>query len=374
MRQEADSKNFDVHRIVRSTLLDRLSFQNYNAVVDKDAIVFMKFGSKLYGSNVATSDDDYRGVFLPASRELLLGKAPSGITTSTRKNQEGHKNGPQDVDLEFYSLYRFLELVGEGQTVAFDMLFTPPSYILAATPTWSAVQSIRKQLLNKRCGASIGYARAQADRYSLRGDRMKALENIIERLRPHYERDPRQLLGDVMPEIVHSPEALVQSWEPAQREFVKRVVDDSKHLPGGAEYYLKICGKAAGCSSSVKQAYELWKKRLDAYGERARLAREGGADWKAMYHAVRVYHEAVELLTTHTVTFPRPEAELLLKIRRGEFAPQQVSEMIEEGIRQVLAAQEASTLPWDTDAEIVDAILIKCYGRKLKYSNLLAGI
>ncbi len=358
--------------ILKAVLDGRLGDHNMAEVMKTDPIVFMKFGSKLYGSNVPESDDDFRGVFLPSEHDLLLGKAPRGLTTSTRKNAEGHKNGPKDVDLEFYSLYRFLELVSEGQTVAFDMLFTPTHAIISQTPTWSAVIDCRQRLLNKKCGAAVGYARAQAERYSLRGDRIKVLERVLAMAQPYYEKDPRMTVEELVD--AWGGEAWRGGFPAAEVGFANVTFRDAPHLPEGREKLLEICGKSVGFLANIKTAVMLWNKCLSGYGERARLAKEGGADWKAMYHAVRVCAEAVELLTTHRLTFPRPEAEVLLKIRRGGFAPQAVSEMIEKGVRDVYAAQAVSTLPAATPHHLIDDILIAHYGRKLKYGELLATV
>lgn len=38
------------------------------------------FGSHLYGLNTPTSDKDYKGIFLPHPRDILLGKAQEPST------------------------------------------------------------------------------------------------------------------------------------------------------------------------------------------------------------------------------------------------------------------------------------------------------
>ena len=43
-----------------------------------DLIVKMKFGSHLYGTDTEDSDVDYKGVFLPAKKEILLNKKCTG--------------------------------------------------------------------------------------------------------------------------------------------------------------------------------------------------------------------------------------------------------------------------------------------------------
>ena len=128
------------------------------------------FGSRLYGTELPTSDYDTKGVFLPTSGEILLCQPPK---TWTAPSVEGHDN-------ESYSLSRFLDLLAQGQTVALDMLFAPPSAWQLQDPYWYDVQRAAPvSILNKRCGAAIGYARAQAERYSLRGQRITALEAVL---------------------------------------------------------------------------------------------------------------------------------------------------------------------------------------------------
>ena len=81
-----------------------------------DLIVKMKFGSHLYGTNTVHSDVDYKGVFLPSKKELLLGAVPKCRNFST--NLGAQKNSQDDIDEEIYSLHYFLKLACQGQTVA----------------------------------------------------------------------------------------------------------------------------------------------------------------------------------------------------------------------------------------------------------------
>ncbi len=64
-----------------------------------------------------------------------------------------------------------------------------------------------------------------------------------------------------------------------------------------------------------------------------------------MMHALRVSREAEELLLHHTITYPRPEAELLLAIRKGELPYKQVAELLEQGLVRLEGCQRLSSLP-----------------------------
>jgi hypothetical protein len=108
--------------------------------------------------------------------------------------------------------------------------------------------------------------------------------------------------------------------------------------------HICICGKSFGETT----AYPLWISPLETlearYGDRARLS-TSGLDLKAQYHTIRICREAIELLQDHTITFPRPEADLLYKIRTGYFADEVLREMVEVDTAALEVALQKSTLP-----------------------------
>jgi hypothetical protein len=325
-------------------------------------VVFMEFGSRVYGTALPDSDTDYKGIMLPSAEDILLCQPASTFQQKTNGSGSGVRNKASDVDLELYSLYRYLELLCEGQTVALDMLFCPRGQVQYMGPLWQAIWWRREKFLNKRCGAAIGYARSQAEKYSLRGDRISALQGVMRVLEDAYLFAPRSLLGDrITPSsFEHLPES--------QRRFIRFTEEEAPHLPEGVIRYLEVCGKKAGFTSSVKFAYELYEKTMKGYGDRALRAQAEGADWKAMYHALRIAAQTVEMLETGHITFPRPEREMLLKVRQGMFAVEQVSEMIESGLEDVLRAQAKSSLRAEPDLRHMREFVIDVH-RSLVHSH-----
>jgi len=80
-----------------------------------------------------------------------------------------------------------------------------------------------------------------------------------------------------------------------------------------------------------------------------------------MLHAVRVRREAEELLLTHTIGYPRPEAELLLRIRKGELAYRKVAEMLEAGLERLEECREISTPPEEPDRTLAEELVADVY-------------
>ena len=70
----------------------------------------------------------------------------------------------------------------------------------------------------------------------------------------------------------------------------------------------------------------------------------------------------VELLTPGNITFPRPEAERLLKIRRGEIPVEVVYAQIEALLERVKAARAVSTLRPVSDMGWINDMIIGVNG------------
>ena len=120
-------------------------------------------------------------------------------------------------------------------------------------------------------------------------------------------------------------------------------------------------------TATVKMALDTYKRKSDEYGARIRNnASISGKDWKSMYHAVRVACEAIEILETGSLTFPRPEAELLVSIRRGEIPFDEVATMIQHGLRDVERAVEASDLREEADWDAAERFVIHHYGATVR--------
>ncbi len=335
-------------------------------------IVKMLFGSRVYGTALPSSDTDFKGIFLPIGRDIVLGRAPSTQNIHTNDPNSGTKNTADDIDIELFSIYRYLELLSQGQTVSLDILFAPEHNIIQKTTIWDYITSHKQFFLNKKCKAAIGYAQAQASKYSLRGYRMLALEHVLGELESEFKDHPHRPLENSA--ALRDITAGLKTLDPQIAQYITFTKEIAPHIPAGHIEYLYVCGKKAGFTASVKFAYEMFQNTLGGYGDRAKAAKEGGADWKAMYHAVRITEQTVELLDTGHITFPRPEAPYLLQVRRGERSVAEVSTRIEEGIYRITEAQARSTLPERTDWKAVEELMYKMYLEEIIYDARKRGM
>lgn len=314
------------------------------------SLMLTQFGSRVYGTEVPSSDQDFKGIFLPASRDILLQSVPETIQQNTKKDKSA-KNTAEDKDVELFSYQKYLDLLMSGQTVAIDMLFTPSSFYEQAPDNWwTIIQNNKHRFISAQAASFVGYCRTQANKYGIKGSRIKAMREIIEFI---STKGGVSKIGEL--DMTFMP----------QNSFT-----DIIHIKGPRgleEPHLQCCNRKIPFHASVKYAKEIFQKIFDEYGHRARLAESNeGVDFKALYHAVRVAEEAKELLLTGHITFPRPEAPLLLKIRKGEMPYAQVADIIENGLVAVEEAKTKSVLPASPDVEYANELIVAAYEEVVK--------
>lgn len=313
----------------------------------------MTFGSHLYGTNTPASDQDFKGVFVPTRRDLLLQQAPRVHSTSTR-SPENEKNTAADTDVELFALHQYVKLLLEGQTVALDMLFSPPSAWINRTDIWRLDIVGRPSLfLSRKCTAFVGYVQMQAAKYGVKGSRVHAVRRAIEQL---------SFLDQSGKLSEH--EEFVRPL--AETEHIA-IVDIPSHKDGPPLPHLEVCTRKFAFSLKVGYVVDCLTKILGEYGKRALAAEKNeGIDWKALSHAVRVIEEAKQLLRDHTIVFPLQNAVLLRSIKLGLYQYRAVAEMIEQGLADVEKERELSTLPDEPNREAAEDLVAAIYEAESK--------
>ena len=295
-----------------------------------DLIVKMKFGSHLYGTNTDDSDVDYKGIFLPSRKEILLNSVPKCRSFST--NNDLKKNNPDDIDEDIYSLHYFLKLACEGQTVAMDMLHAPDSMLLESTDIWESIVERKDRFYTKNLNSFITYARRQASKYGIKGSRLNAASQVLDLLKSE---NPECRLRDV--------------WDRLPRnEYCLDVGLD----PNGMRQY-QVCGKTFQESSMIGYVQPIISKFYDDYGHRAKLAAENkNIDWKAISHALRAAIQTKEIMLQGTITYPLKDAPFLLQVKAGQLDyTNEVAPALESLMDEVERLVNQSNLPEKVDTE-----------------------
>lgn len=96
-------------------------------------------------------------------------------------------------------------------------------------------------------------------------------------------------------------------------------------------------------------------------GQRPELEQKFGYDVKAAMHAVRLLNECKEILLSGTITLPRPERDLLIRVRTGKYSLDKVIDMANRLFAECQQAEQKSSLPDRIDRKAVSDLLTYCY-------------
>lgn len=318
-------------------------------------IVKMLFGSRIYGTHLPTSDHDYKVVFLPTAKDIVMGTVKQAYNETSKLDLTA-KSSAEDVEVEFFSFKKYLDLLVEGQTVALDMLFTPEEFYLSEPhAAWKLIKDNQDKFLHSGVLSFIGYARQQANKYGIKGSRVAASRAAVELFEALIEKHGHLTkLKDVWGNI--------ECFNQRNLEHVSIVSETMKTQPDKKFWMLEVCNRKVQEGTTLKEAHKVFKRVFDEYGKRAIEAESNeNVDFKAIMHAVRVLNQAKELLTTGNITFPRPEKELLLQIRKGVLPYNQVADIIEIGMEELKTIHEKSSLPKTPDLEFTNKLIYEIY-------------
>ncbi|AND76035.1 hypothetical protein MX01_90 [Escherichia phage MX01] len=319
------------------------------------------FGSHLYGTSTPESDVDFKEIFVPHPRDILLGTAMNHTNLNT--NNTASKNTKDDVDHELYSLKYFFKLAADGETVALDMLHTPPEMVVKSDlpDVWKFIQDNRSRFYTTNMKAYLGYVRKQASKYGVKGSRLAALRGVL------------AIVNQI-------PEQWVDYQEDGSTKQRRTRVEDIKHrLPEnefcewvfhnhektGPQTFYTVLGRKYQTTLSLIELKQSLNKLDAEYGERARKAEANeGIDWKALSHAYRAGYQLLEIYQTGDLVFPLREASIIKLIKAGELPFKEVQELLEDTVDlvEVLAIQASKNgMPAKVDMKFWDKFVEEVY-------------
>lgn len=319
-------------------------------------VVKMVTGSYLYGTNTDDSDHDFKEIRLPTPQDIILQQAFKVVHHQTKEDPT-KRNTYDDVDIEVFSLQHFTNMLHRGDTGALDMLFAPDSMILESSPLWETIQMHRPMLICSKSAGFIGYCKQQANKYGIKGSRVAATDQIVALLSRAIE--------------VHGPMEKLSALDTELKDFVLRVqhaeITAIEVQPDREVMHLSVCNRKMPYTTTLKECLRTYSSLQTEYGHRARQAAgEDNVDWKALYHAVRVGQESLELLTYHHITLPRPEFDYLKRIKLGRVPYAEVAELIDDLLVRIELAAKMSTLPAEINRVLVDSLVLTAYHSSIR--------
>jgi predicted nucleotidyltransferase len=292
-----------------------------------DLLLLTKYGSHLYGTNTPESDTDYKGVYLPNKKDLILQKKIKTLEYTT-KNKIHSKNTKDDIDLQIWPLHHFLYLLELADTNAIDLLFsfTNKEGIIYIDDRIKYMIDNASQFVDiKNNKAYISYVYKQAKKYGMKGSRLGIVKEILT-----YLKDNNLTLSDE--KLFTRIEEIDEKFHDDAYCFIDNIlIGKNKSIRS-----LNIIGKIYQETISFKYMYFQLKASYDRYGQRAKDARlNKNVDWKAVSHAVRCLYQIKELIDTKSIQFPLKKAEFLKDIKAQKYTWQEIENIIIDEINIV---------------------------------------
>lgn len=328
-------------------------------------IVTVTVGSRLFGTARPESDYDFIHIYKPHLNRLIL-----GANDQPAQEKVEHDNGARH-EHTYWSIQHFFKLLAQGQTQALEIAFAPANCWHAGNPKATPMYKYwdgflkhfhknREQWISKNTAAFVGYCKSQANKYSVKGERLEAVNTIIEwldSLPETYNCLSTDRFCDLSPSLTGELLAYHQS-----NPYIDVVNIPSGH--GNMMQHISVCNVKVPWHQTIREAKYVYIRLRAQYGERSKAAAgEGNIDWKALSHAARVTIEAKELLTTSNITLPLKEhdREYVRNIKAGLVSHSEVIEFLDTGLSEIEELRVSSTLNESGDRQLYDGWTLQAY-------------
>lgn len=296
-------------------------------------------GSHLYGLNTESSDLDYKSIYIPTHREIILGQYKDSFSLST--GNDSTKNSRDDVDHDVYSIHKFFEMLKKSDMVAFDMIHAPSSMIVQDdVGVFSHIQKNREVFYSKDLKGYIGYIKNQSHLFKQKADRLEFLHEVLDWVN-------KQSLYDSLHTAICT-------------DIVDGLVPEHKGVGVIQPNGYMLMGKLHQNGITIKQFKERVENEIRKYGKRTQKSlNNDNVDWKGITHALRACIQVNMLVDTGTMTLPLQGSHLyyLRKVKAGEVDYDSCIDVIQASVGDCLSGLEQSTLPDKIDLQKVDDLL-----------------
>jgi predicted nucleotidyltransferase len=137
-----------------------------------DNLLLVEYGSRAYGTATAASDRDLLGVYVEHDHQIYGLEAAEtqkfrlhhGVLVRMGTGAIETRSHPEDIDVHFHPLRKFVSLAAAGNPTLLNTLWTPDDLKVLGDPAAELLFSFRASFLSKHAGyRHAGYARAQRD-------------------------------------------------------------------------------------------------------------------------------------------------------------------------------------------------------------------
>lgn len=297
--------------------------------IKKHTIYYARHGSHAYGTNIETSDEDFKGVAI-APMSYYLGCFKK-FEQSEKYVSKGH-----EIDEVVYDVRKFIGLAGNCNPNILEMLFVDPSDILYINDLGRKLREHSDLFVTKKIRHTMaGYAHSQAQR--------------IRTHRSWLLNPPAKI-----PERKDYGLGVAGKITPSEMGAYEHVISKGEELP---EHVMVTMQKEKAYASAKRNwdQYQNWKATRNK--DRSELETKYGYDCKHAYHLVRLMRMAKEVLEGKGVRVKRTDdRQELLDIRNGRWSYDELMNWFDIEDATLDTLYEKSTIPFGVDQTKIDKL------------------
>lgn len=323
-------------------------------------------GSRAYGTAVAGSDEDRRGVFV-APRSFGAGLTPLEQVADEKSNEV------------YYEIGHYIALLLKNNPNALELLAMPDDCVLYRHPMFELLKP--ELFLSKLCARTFGeYAMGQIRK--ARGLNKKIVNPQPEQRRALLDfchvpagqgsvpvlawlaargLDPKHC-GLTAVQHTAGIYALYHNPACAYRGLTSPKDPDAivfSSVPKDAEplTWMHLNQDAFKAHCKAHREYWDWVAQRNEERYRTNVEHGRGYDSKNLMHTLRLLDMAGEIATEGVLRIRRPNREFLLRVRNGEFSYDELVTRAEQQLVAVQAAFATAALPAEPDRQLATRLL-----------------
>jgi len=296
----------------------------------KNCIYLTLSGSRGYGTNVAGSDLDLRGVLVEPARYLY------GLETFGQFEDVA-------TDTVIYGLKKYVSMCADGNPNALELLGTDEDSIVFATPAGRLLRENAGLFLSRRVVGSFGnYAMAQ----------LRRLSNALCRDRYDEAEQERHLCNTLKRQLDHFNRKYATIDETSMRIYME---DDNLLFDIGLRGY--PIRDFAGIYGEIHNIIKTYGK----LNHRNRKKDDAHLCKHAM-HLIRLLITGKDILDGKgIITKRKEECDLLLDIRNGRYSFDDIFAMAEKYQMDFDESAKKTALPKQVDIDKIEALMMEIY-------------
>jgi len=307
----------------------------------KNILILTLAGSIAYGTNLATSDLDLRGVTLETKTDLL------GLSSFEQFED-------RTTDTVIYGLKKFINLCLNNNPNVLEILGTTPEFCLILSPEGMLLKENIDLFLSKRVIQSFGnYATAQ----------LRRLQNALARDNYPQTKKEAHLLNSILSQMDH----LKRSYQAFTEHEIHLYLNQSTKPDFETEIFMDLQLQHYPLRD-FKNIYSEMSNVIKDYSKlnHRNHKKDEPHLYKHAMHLIRLLITGTEILQGKGINpYREKERELLLSIRLGRYNFEEIFAMVDHYEAEYRTAAAVTVLPDEPDYQKIELLMLEIYEKFL---------